>query len=193
MCQNSNLRTNNRGFTLVELIIVVAIIAVLAAVLVPQYLQYLERSRESNDLQVASHLIDAVSLAIIDPNNDVPSGYIMAVSWATNGLHTTDGTITVDTASGKFNMFSSDLYKRGSYGIALPAGDPCIAKIQQEVRLIMGVDETTGRIADAASAAGNAHDLVFHIDTGTGDVAIASETGLGGNGRFWDTVIGLQD
>ena len=39
------MRCNNKGFTLVELIIVVAIIAVLSAVSAPQYIKYVERSR----------------------------------------------------------------------------------------------------------------------------------------------------
>lgn len=40
-------RLSNRGFTLVELIIVIAIIAVLGAVLAPQYIKYVDRSRET--------------------------------------------------------------------------------------------------------------------------------------------------
>lgn len=39
-------KLNNKGFSLVELIIVIAIMAVLIGVLAPQYLKYVERSRE---------------------------------------------------------------------------------------------------------------------------------------------------
>ena len=40
----------NKGFSLVELIIVIAIMAVLVGVLAPQYIKYVERSRKSSDL-----------------------------------------------------------------------------------------------------------------------------------------------
>ena len=42
-------KMNNKGFSLVELIIVIAIMAILAAALAPQLIKYLEESRESTD------------------------------------------------------------------------------------------------------------------------------------------------
>ena len=44
---------NNKGFSLVELIVVIAIMAVLVGVLAPQFIKYVERSRQSTDLQNA--------------------------------------------------------------------------------------------------------------------------------------------
>ncbi len=41
----------NKGFSLVELIIVIAIMAVLVGVLAPQFIKQVEKSRESTDLQ----------------------------------------------------------------------------------------------------------------------------------------------
>ena len=43
----------NQGFTLVELIIVVAILAILTVVAVPQYTKYVEKSKIATDKQVA--------------------------------------------------------------------------------------------------------------------------------------------
>ena len=42
---------DNKGFSLVELIIVIAIMAVLAGALTPALVRYIEKSRESTDLQ----------------------------------------------------------------------------------------------------------------------------------------------
>ncbi len=74
---------NNKGFTLVELIIVIAIIAVLAAVLAPQYLRYVERARQSNDLQVATSIMRATTAAIADPRVGVASNENVTVTWDT--------------------------------------------------------------------------------------------------------------
>ena len=53
---------NNKGFSLMELIIVVAIMAVLIGVLAPQYLKYVEKSRESADLQAIDTMVSAIEI-----------------------------------------------------------------------------------------------------------------------------------
>ena len=47
--ESDNMRKSKKGFTLAELLIVVAIIAVLAAVSVPLFSRQLEKSREATD------------------------------------------------------------------------------------------------------------------------------------------------
>ena len=44
------MKKNNKGFTLAELLIVVAIIAVLVAIAIPVFTTQLEKSREATDL-----------------------------------------------------------------------------------------------------------------------------------------------
>ncbi len=60
-------KMNNKGFSLVELIIVIAIMAILIVVLAPQYLRYVERSRNSTDMQNARTLMTAVETWAADP------------------------------------------------------------------------------------------------------------------------------
>ena len=58
---------NNKGFSLVELIIVIAIMAVLVGVLAPTYLQYVEKSKKSNDVSTVDSIVNAIEIGAIDP------------------------------------------------------------------------------------------------------------------------------
>ena len=61
-------KMNNKGFSLVELIIVVAIMAVLVVALAPQYLKYVEKSRNSTDVNNATAMVTAVQVYAADPD-----------------------------------------------------------------------------------------------------------------------------
>lgn len=81
-------KMNNKGFSLVELIIVIAIMAILIVVLAPQYLRYVERSRNSTDMQNATEIVTAFQTYQADPE-------------ANNPLTATNNSVTVQiTANG---------------------------------------------------------------------------------------------
>lgn len=64
-------RKNNKGFSLVELIIVMAIMVALVAVLAPQYIRYLQRSRDAVVKNAAEDVLTAVKTDLIDPDGEL--------------------------------------------------------------------------------------------------------------------------
>ena len=65
-------KTNNKGFSLVELIIVIAIMAILAGAIAPALIRYIDKSRKSNDLSAAKTIKTAVETAM--SNEDTYAG-----------------------------------------------------------------------------------------------------------------------
>jgi len=58
---------NNKGFSLVELIIVIAIMAILVGVMAPQLIKYIEKTNVSSDTQLADTVKSAFTTAMLDP------------------------------------------------------------------------------------------------------------------------------
>ena len=59
---------NNKGFSLVELIIVIAIMAILVGVIAPQLIKYIEKTNESSDTQLCDSIRSALTTAALDPD-----------------------------------------------------------------------------------------------------------------------------
>lgn len=64
--KNEMKKKNNKGFSLVELIVVIAIMAVLMVVLAPAMLRYVEKTRVQKDESAVSEAANAAELALAD-------------------------------------------------------------------------------------------------------------------------------
>lgn len=62
------MKKNNKGFSLVELIIVIAIMAILAGALAPALIKYINKSRRSADISNADTIRTACQTAMSDEN-----------------------------------------------------------------------------------------------------------------------------
>jgi len=58
------LRRNNKGFSLVELIVVVLIMAIIAVALAPQVMKWVGNSRDSTDAQIYDSLVSDAQTAL---------------------------------------------------------------------------------------------------------------------------------
>lgn len=89
-------KLNNKGFSLVELIIVIAIMAVLVGVLAPQFIKYVESSRQSTDIDNVRAMKTAVESFVADAS--------------TSGA-TVDASITIEVSGKKATVSGTDTKK----------------------------------------------------------------------------------
>ena len=68
-------RKRNAGFSLVELIIVVAVLAVLVGIIAPQWLKYVERSKRVTDVTNAKEIRDAFERVAAIGEQDLHLGH----------------------------------------------------------------------------------------------------------------------
>jgi general secretion pathway protein G len=64
---------NERGFTLIELVVVLSILCMLTTFAIPHYTEYIERSKEKKCMVDTSVIENAVNMYAADHDNNLPN------------------------------------------------------------------------------------------------------------------------
>lgn len=129
-------KMNNKGFSLVELIVVVAIMAVLMAVLVPTLIRNVEKTRVQKDKSAIAEIHHAIELAIADEEFQNATG--------AGKVEFKDGTIEVASI-----FEDDDPSKALAAEVSLTVGDvvKLTSKMKNHCTLqIKVMDYTTGKV-----------------------------------------------
>ncbi|HCA22027.1 MAG TPA: hypothetical protein DEO87_06590 [Lachnospiraceae bacterium] len=96
-------RKNDRGFTLVELIVVLVILAILAAILVPALLGYIDRAKEKKELLHAKNCMTMTQAALSEQ-------YAITGDSLTPGLQPSNTVIGAGNVKPKTNSTTGGVY-----------------------------------------------------------------------------------
>ena len=89
-------KTNNKGFSLIELIIVIAIMAILVAIIAPNLTKYLGKSKKNTDVKNLDEIESTLKTCITDYEMDNGTLGNVTVTWSASGAASNPVNTTFD-------------------------------------------------------------------------------------------------
>ena len=100
-------KSNKKGFTLVELIVVIAIMAILAAVLVPTVTNKVKDANAASQATTAENIAKTISLYLAEEATPTVAGlktYLTGAGYTIEGTPTANKTITITANKTKYDL-----------------------------------------------------------------------------------------
>lgn len=157
----NNVKKNNKGFSLVELIVVVLIMAIIAVALAPQVMKWVDNSRIATDRQTADSVVSFAQLAL---TNKAANDAVSAAEYQIV-IDGTDCTIQKNTAGAGAAASYSDVADTDAFLVAfcsnagVTAANPVTAiKMKSGNTVTISIDKT-GLVTSNAGTALDSADL----------------------------------
>lgn len=168
-------KKNNKGFSLVELIVVVAIMAVLLGVLVPTLVRNVEKSKKQKDINNLSEVRNAIQLAMATEEFAGVEGTITITG---KGFEiTTSGTVTHENdnlalVGGSTTLVKADFWKEVLENLNASADfkfdfTSKLADDSTKIVFVLGDEKVSGFIDPAGSKYGSDPDIQLQDQVAT--------------------------
>ncbi len=189
------LMNNSKGFTLMEVIIVIAIIAILMSIAIPSITGYMESAKEVSDMSTARSVLIAAQAGVIEAraSGELESGTIVTIGWSTRSASPTYGKIFVGEGGGEGEISAvlPSGYVRDKNNDFTSIRDSIISKVGGKVSSFTHFNYGYIDFEFPESKIASQYALYVHIDSSTGEMALAG-TSSNANKNIWIDEIGLD-
>lgn len=151
---------NNKGFSMVELIIVIAIMAIVVGAIAPFLLKYVEKTNVSSDYQLADTIRSAVAYSIVDAkvvNDPASQPYLNNMEAGPYNIENITGTCVLrDSLKEYTGCEVTDLtsFVRSKHG----SGMQCLVSTENGI-VVVTFTETDGTAGKDTSSGSPANDI----------------------------------